>query len=179
MAHFDEVVRAGHWTFGRKDDGYVALYSWRDVAWRGGQPEVFQNAGLDFDLVAEGGANNVWIAECGRIEDWPGGFAAFQAAFHDGLVSVTPTADAFDVAYTSPSQGALGLGWDGPLVVGGDSHALGGYPRFDNPFVQVGFDEKRYEVEAEGYSLLLDFESDTREAVAPALPAWLAGLFGP
>jgi hypothetical protein len=183
VAHFDEVVRAGHWTFGRKDDGYVALYSWRDVAWRGGQPEVFQNGGLDFDLVAEGGANNVWIAECGSLDEWPGGFAAFQAAFHDGLVAVTPTADAFDVAYTSPSQGAIGLGWDGPLSVGGVDHALSGYPRFDNPFVQVGFDEKRYEVEARGYSLLLDFDTDTREAAPPAPPGWLAALlawiFGP
>jgi hypothetical protein len=167
VAHFDEVVRAGHWTFGRKDDAYVALYSWRDVAWRGGQPEVFENGALDFDLVAEGGANNVWIVECGSLDEWPGGFAAFQAAFGDGLVSVTPTAEAFDVVFTSPSRGVVELGWDGPLVVGGQEKALAGYPRFDNPFVQVEFDTTRYEVSDGEYSLVLDFTTDTREAAAP------------
>ena len=32
--HFDEVVATGGWTFGRKGDGYVALWSWRPVHWR-------------------------------------------------------------------------------------------------------------------------------------------------
>jgi hypothetical protein len=169
VAHFDEVVRAGHWTFGRKDDGYVALWSWRDVAWRSGQPEVFQNAGLDFDLVAEGGADNVWIVECGSIDEWPGGFAAFQAAFHDGLVTVTPTAEAFDVAYTSPTQGAVSLGWSGPLMVTGDAKPLAGYKRYDNPFAQVDFDTPVYDLEANGWTLHLDFASDTRQALPPSL----------
>ncbi len=164
VAHFDEVVRAGRWTFGRKDDGYVALYSWREVQWRRGQPEVFENAGLDFDLVAEGGADNVWIVECGSREEWPGGFAEFVAAFREDLVQVTPTATAFDVGYLSPSRGRLGLGWEGPMRVDGAAHALESYPRFDNPFVQVGFDETRYQVSDGAYELLLDFASDTREA---------------
>ncbi|MGH0037897.1 MAG: hypothetical protein ACQGVK_22940 [Myxococcota bacterium] len=168
VAHFDEVVRDGHWTFGRKDDGYVALYSWRAVDWRGGQPEVFQNGGLDFDLVAEGGANNVWIVECGSADEWPGGFEAFQAAFSDDLVSVTPSDLAFDVVFDSPTRGSVELGWEGPMVVGGVEHALADYPRFDNPFVQVDFDTTRYEVSDGEYSLLLDFATDTREAVAPA-----------
>jgi hypothetical protein len=164
VAHFDEVVRAGKWTFGRKDDAYVALYSWRDVAWRGGQPEVFQNGGLDFDLVAEGGANNVWIVECGSLTEWPGGFAAFQAAFSDGLVSATPTAKSFDVTFASPSQGEVALGWEGPLVVAGQAHALGDYPRFDNPFAQVEFGKKKYEISDGEYSLKLDFEKGRRKA---------------
>jgi len=45
-AHLDEVVQVGSWTFGRKDDAYVALYSWRETEWRGGQPDVFENADL-------------------------------------------------------------------------------------------------------------------------------------
>ena len=164
VAHFDEVVRAGNWTFGRKDDGYVALYSWRDVAWRGGQPEVFENAGLDFDLVAEGGADNVWVVECGRLADWPGGFAAFQAAFTDASVTVTPTEDAFDVTFTSPSRGVVELGWEGPIVVGGAPHALSDYPRFDNPFVQTEFGETKYQISYDESSLLLDFKKKKRKA---------------
>src|SRR5262245_57003200 len=64
--HFDEVVRAGRWTFARKGDGYVALYSWREPQWRAPLPDEFTN-GLtrDFDLVAPGGPDNVWIVEVG------------------------------------------------------------------------------------------------------------------
>jgi len=79
VAHFDEVAQEAGWTFGRKDDGYVALWSWRPTRWRGGQPEVFQNGGLDFDLVATGSATNVWIVECGSTAEW-GDFASFRAA---------------------------------------------------------------------------------------------------
>ena len=32
--HFDETVRVGHWTFARRRDGYVALWSWRAPEWR-------------------------------------------------------------------------------------------------------------------------------------------------
>jgi len=187
VAHFDEVVRDGHWTFGRKDDAYVALWSWRPVAWRGGQPEVFENAGLDFDLVAEGGANNVWVVECGSIAEWAGGFEAFRAAFRDDLVTVTPTEVAFDVAYDSPTRGSVALGWEGPLVVDSVEHALDGYPRFDNPFIRTEFDTRRYEVSDGEYSLVLDFDADTRETTAPpeaaadarsALEAIAAALLG-
>jgi len=164
VAHFDEVIRAGHWTFGRKDDAYVALYSWRDVEWRGGQPEVFENGGLDFDLVAEGGANNVWVVECGSLTEWPGGFAAFQAAFTDEAVSVTPTETAFDVTFTSPTRGAVALGWEGPLLVDGEPHALDEYPRFDNPFVQTEFGEMKYTIADDESSLLLDFKKKKRKA---------------
>jgi hypothetical protein len=64
----------------------------------------------------------------------------------------------------SPTRGLVTFGWEGPIVVDGQPHALDGYKRFDNPFVQVDFDTTRYEVEADGYSLLLDFATDTREA---------------
>ena len=164
VAHFDEVVRDGHWTFGRKDDGYVALYSWRPVEWRGGQPEVFQNGGLDFDLVAAGGASNVWVVECGNLAEWPGGFAAFQAAFTEDSVTVTPADTGFDVSFVSPTKGVVELGWEGPLTVDGAPQALADYKRYDNPFVQTDFLETRYDVADDGFSLLLDFETDRRSA---------------
>ncbi|MCG8588737.1 MAG: hypothetical protein MJE66_05550 [Proteobacteria bacterium] len=167
VAHFDEVIRAGHWTFGRKDDGYVALYSWRLPEWRRGQPEVFENAGQDFDLVAPGGATNVWIVELGSADDWPGGFADFRAAVEAAAVVVTPTAVAFEVAYDSPSQGTIEWAWEGPLVVNGTEHPISDYPRFDNRYLQVPFDDTRYHVRHDGFELLLDFDSDTREAAAP------------
>jgi hypothetical protein len=171
-AHFDEVVQEGNWTFGRKGDAYVALYSWRATEWRDGQPEVFQNAGLPFDLVAPGGAKNVWITECGSIEEWPGGFAAFRAAIGAASVDVTETAIAFDVSYVSPTQGTLDLGWEGPLMRDGNPEALSGYPRFDNPFAQVAFptegaQDMVYVISDGEYGLMLDFPNDSRTVSAP------------
>ena len=64
---FDEVVQHGGWTFGRKGDGYVALWSWRPTQWRTyDDPGIFTH-GLTqpFDLVADGGADNVWITQVG------------------------------------------------------------------------------------------------------------------
>lgn len=165
-AHFDEVVQRGSWTFGRRGDAYVGLYSWRPTLWRRGQPEVFENRGLDFDLVAPGGARNVWIAECGSRREWPAGFETFVERLSSAPVDVRPTPEAFDVAYTSPSRGRLELGWEGPLRVEGVSHPLSGYPRFANPFAQVDFDARRYEISDGSFALLLDFEQDLREVRA-------------
>ena len=99
-AHMDDVVQSGNWTFGRKDDGYVALYSWRDTEWRRGLPEVHQNAGLDFDLVAPGGADNVWIVECGSIDEYPGGFAEFRKRLRRHSLSRYPHGAIFPASHT-------------------------------------------------------------------------------
>lgn len=167
VAHFDEVAQEGGWTFGRKGDAYVALFSWRPTAWRRGLPEAFQNGGLDFDLVAGGGADNVWLVECGSLDGWPGGFAAFRAAVAASPVVVDLDGRNFSVAYDSPSQGLLELDWSGPLLVRGAPEALGGYPRMDNPFAQVAFGETRYALSEGGFSLLLDFATNERRASAP------------
>jgi hypothetical protein len=58
------------------------------------------------------------------------------------------------------------LGWEGPLRVEGDEVALGGYPRMDNPFAQVEFLERRYEIRRGRFLLILDFDRDVREARA-------------
>jgi len=91
-AHFDEVTQQGPWTFGRRDDGYVALFSLLPTEWRGPQPEVFQNGGQPFDLVAPGSPQNVWILEVGNAARW-GSFAAFQNAVAAAEVHAEPVAD--------------------------------------------------------------------------------------
>jgi hypothetical protein len=180
VAHFDEVVQEHGWTFGREGDAYVALYSFLPTAWRGNKPEVFQNGGLDFDLVAGGSASNVWIVELGSAEEWSD-FAAFRAAFApppgpDPRVAVSGPrpdaggdglADGYDVAYLSPSRGLVTFGWEAPLVVDGQEIPLVHDKRFDNRYAQVDFDATRYEISDGSYSLLLDFATDTREASAP------------
>lgn len=168
-AHFDEVVQSGPWTFGRKGDGYVALYSLRPTEWRSGQPEVFENAGLPFDLVAPGSAQNVWIIECGSRSEW-GRFEAFRGAIESASVITTPIADqdadglpdGHHVVYASPSQGEVEFSWHGPLIVDGHEVPLADYPRFDNPFVETALGETRYDVSDGRHHLVLDFATDRR-----------------
>ena len=82
----------GDWTFGRLGDGYVALYSWRPTEWRRSttrrctRPTACCSPST---CVADGGADNVWIVECGARRRL-GSFAAFRAAVADAPVSVTP-----------------------------------------------------------------------------------------
>jgi len=53
----------------------------------------------------------------------------------------------FDVAYESPSQGALHFSWTGPLVVRGESVPITDYPRMDNPWTRVEFEDRDLFVE--------------------------------
>lgn len=173
---FDEVVQEGGWTFGRLRDGYVALWSWRATRWLAYDPAVYATDGMQrpFDLVADGGAENVWIVECGRAAE-SGSFAAFRAAVLASAVEVTPlgatradgTSPGFDVVYESPSQGRLTFGWEAPFTVRGVEQPLGGFARHDSPFAQTAFESQVVDVAAEGYGVRLDFARGTRELRAP------------
>jgi len=147
--HFDEVVRDGNWTFGRFRDGYIALYSWRPAEFVDHGPTVPTNGMVKpFDLIAEGGADNVWIVECGRAADWGGSFSNFRDAIRSANVTVNPVTEGlpdsavppfFEVEYQSPSLGTLTFGWEGPLVVAGQEIPIGDYPRYDNPWTRTEF----------------------------------------
>jgi hypothetical protein len=166
---FDEVTGDGHWTFGRKGNGYVALWSWRTVHWRTLDPSQYFTHGLTqpFDLVASGGPDNVWIVEVGDPAHW-NSFAAFRASLTDAPLHVTQLPrdgdkyGGFDVDYTSPSQGRMTFGWTGPLHVDGRTVALHGDRRFDNRWVRADFGATRYDVSDGVASLHLDFTADRR-----------------
>ncbi len=151
--YFDEVVRAGNWTFGRLGDAYVALYSWRAPEWVVYDPAVTATDGMvqPFELRAEGGAENVWIVEMGAKGDLFADFAAFQAAVSAAELTVTERADGdlpagveygpvFDVSYGSPSLGAMTFGWTAPLTVAGAEVSISDYLRYDNPWGQAAQD---------------------------------------
>jgi hypothetical protein len=175
--HFDEVVSEGSWTIGRRGDGYVALWSWRPVHWREHDPAVVFTRGLTqpFDLVADGGPDNVWIVEVGDAASH-GSFAEFRAAIAASApeVAARPPASTglpggFDVQYRTLAGEELAWSTDGPLTAGGAPVELQPADRFDNPFLQVPFEGRRYEISASGASLVLDFDDWTRRtALAPA-----------
>lgn len=169
---FDEVREVDGWTLGRKGDGYVALWSWRPTSWRDHDPDVTFTNGLTepFDLVAEGGADNVWISEVGDAATW-GSFDDFAAAVTSAAVTVEPRpagADGlpggFDVTYDSPSSGSLAFGTTGPFTVDGDEVALHGDNRFDNPFGTTPFGSPTVTISESGATLALDTERWTRHA---------------
>ena len=172
--HFDEVVQRDNWTIGRKGDGYVALYSWRDTRWQEYDADVLAAREFTdtFDLVADGGADNVWIVEVGRAADWES-FEAFAAAITSATVEVAPLgmdgaiSKGFDVSYASPQQGTVTFGWNTPLTVDGEEIAIDGYPRMDNPWTHVEHGSLEVDVEDGGFGLRVDFEEGTRTLTAP------------
>jgi hypothetical protein len=168
---FDEVRRVGGWTFGRKGDGYVGLWSWRPTEWRTHDPAVTFTNGLTepFDLVARGGAANVWISEVGDAGRW-GSFDAFVTALSAAAIDVTDLGSAggvsrgFDVSYASPGEGALTFSWTGPLSVDGTEVPLHGANRFDNAFGTTAFGDSRIEIDDGRASLTLDLATGDRRA---------------
>jgi len=170
---FDEVVQDGSWTFARRGDGYVALYSYRPTEWIEYDPAVVATNGMTkpFDLRAGGGADNVWIVECSRREE-AGSFEQFRAAIAAAAVTVTPRPAAptelsggFDVEYDSPSQGLLTFGWEAPLTVGGGKVPISDYPRRDAPWSHTEYGDPQTAVAVDGYRVGLDFVAGIRRAV--------------
>jgi len=166
---FDEVVTDGHWVFGRKGDGYVGLYSEREPHWRDAPPGTFTH-GLTqpFDLVADGGADNVWIVEVGREAD-DGSFTRFRDELTAAPVAVTREGSdpvRHRVEFTSPQEGKLVYtvtqGAPGELRVDGKRVGIRDYRRVDAPWAQVAFRAPDYVVEHDGAGLELDFAAGTR-----------------
>jgi hypothetical protein len=184
--HFDEIVQkpatdGGTWTIGRKGDGYIALYSRRPVRWVQYDGVTHPTRGMvkPFELIADGGPDNVWLTEVGRASDWkgkePNAFEAFVSAVAGAKVDVTRTENEgtlthYVVAYDSPTKGRIEFGANTsgadqvPFKVKGAEVPLHDYPRYDNPWAKVAFDTKRYRIEAGGSTLELDFDAGTRTA---------------
>jgi hypothetical protein len=172
--HFDQVVKQNHWTFGRKGGVYVALYSWRIPEWQEYTREELAlpaNGPLkkSFDLVAPGGADNVWIVELGTKRKY-GSLTFFRDAISNARVKVTPrpgqAGQAFDVLYVSPSQGRIEFGWDAPFLVKGDEQPLAGYPRAESRWVEAQRGDAVVEIAGRRSRVTLDWTAGTRTVSA-------------
>lgn len=161
---FDRVVRSGNWTVGERDGGYIALWSWRDVDWRDHGAAVYTARGFtnSFDLVAEGGADNVWIVECGTRED-DGSLDEFVTALQAHAPQVEKDESGFVVAWESPSAGEVRFGWEGPFTVGGADQPLEGFPRHDSPWGTIERESTDYELSTPDATWNADFSSMSRQ----------------
>lgn len=143
---FDEVRQVGHWTFGRKGKGYVALYSQEATRWADGNT---------YELIADG-LRNTWIVELGSEEE-SGEFDEFVLAVAGAEIEVGER-----VRYVSPSVGEVEVGWEGPMMVAGKEVDLGPYLRFDNAFGHQAFGDPKLVIEYGGMRLEIDREAASR-----------------
>jgi hypothetical protein len=155
---FDEVVEVpvggedpGGWIFGRLGDGYIGLYSHLPYSWQDSGPDAGQ------EVIAPG-YKNVWICQLGRASV-DGSFREFIQAVSQADLSV----EGLRVRFDSPGNGVVAFDWSGPLTLDGENVPLRDYPRFDNPYAQVAFNSRVYEIYYNEMGLVLDFQHGVRE----------------
>ncbi len=124
---FDEVIEKGGWVFGRKGDGYVALYSANGYRWQ----EKGDDAGKE--IIAPG-RKNTWICECGRKKD-NGSFNRFIDTISSSRLRITGNS----MIYESPSAGTISFGWRKAFKVNNTRVTLNNFPRYDNPYCRASF----------------------------------------
>lgn len=146
-AAFDEIVERGNWIFGRKDQGYLALFSQHAALW------ITDSAGVVDELRAES-PDNVWICEIGDAEQ-SGSFDDFIRTITGADLEIT----GMSIRYASPSAGSLAFGWHNPLIVNGEPVEVHGYKRFDNPYCQATFGARKLTIAQAGESITLDFDA--------------------
>ena len=161
--HFDEVRQVGNWTIAAKNGGYIALWSWRAPTWREYDPALVATNGMEkpFDLVAEGGPDNVWIVEVGS--DDGGSLDDFVAAVTAIEPSVVRDDSGFDVSWTSPSSGVVDWSSTGVFLVEGVEYPTSGHPRHESPWGGIDHLSRQYNLTAGDSTWSLDFDTMTRD----------------
>jgi hypothetical protein len=161
--HFDEVRQVGNWTICAKAGGYIALWSWRAPTWREYDPAVVATAGMvkPFDLVAEGGPDNVWIVEVGS--DAGGTVDDFVTAVTAIEPSVVRDDAGFTVSWTSPSSGIVDFSSTGVFLVEGVESPIADFPRHESPWGGVDHLSRQYNLTAGQSTWSCDFDTMTRE----------------
>jgi hypothetical protein len=155
---FDEVVQKNGWTFGRRADAYVALWSRAPTTWSN---DVFGGEGL-----VAAGRKHVWVCQMGR-QKVDGPFAAWT----EKVAAAPLTSTDSSVRYRAPGVGEVSFGWEGPLRVAGRNIPLGDYLHFDNPYARVPWGQARYQIAHAGHKLLLDFDKLEHKETVPSSPA--------
>jgi hypothetical protein len=164
--HFDELVRQDGWTFGRRGNGYVALWSWRPTKWRDYTDPAYFTHGLTehFDLVAPGGADDVWLTQVGDATTFKS-FAAFRGAVLASPPKVTrlpangELPGGFYVSWRSPTEGKVTFGTHADLKVSGSPVAIDGYARYDNLWSRTPFGSPTVSIADKKGGLTLDLTS--------------------
>ena len=113
-----------------------------------------------FDLVAEGGPDNVWIVEVGTEAD--GTFDDFVAAMTRSEPVVERSEAGFTVVWDSPSSDVVSFGSTEPFVVAGEEVSLAEFPRHESPWGTTDRLDPTFTLEPGDSRLALDFDTATR-----------------
>ena len=189
-AMFDETeVRhkdEGTWVFGRKRDGFVALYSARKVDWDDKDfagKELYAEGGSNiwicvvgntkrFDQSGKGGSENVYVEETAKLA-----FARFKDEVYGAYLLVSGVGSwnqlhcSFDIPRASAPAGCsprLELFYDDDEGrFAGKKLPLDGFPRFDNKYGRADWGARRYDiVHPLGLSLTHDLDGVKRPHTA-------------
>jgi hypothetical protein len=147
---FDEVIERKGWIFGKKRDGYIALFSQEGYRWQQ------EGENKDAEVIAIGKAN-IWLCEMGRAATH-GSFTKFQEA----ILGAELLFGELRVFYDSPSVGNIRFAWRGGLRVNGKKVSLRNSFRYDNPYSKVEFDPKNFEIKKDDEWLRLELEGFRR-----------------
>ena len=145
---FDEVVQRGNWLFGKRLNGYIALYSDESMNWVS-----------DYELKTNG-RKNAYIVEMGSVDDY-GTFENFTSSLLTTCINVQHLPVGYNIEYVSPTQGLVKVAWDGLMTVNGVGVDLR-YEKFENDFCNQEFNTLRTTIEYGTMKLVLDFENGTR-----------------
>ncbi|MBN1573045.1 MAG: hypothetical protein JW984_07615 [Deltaproteobacteria bacterium] len=148
---FDETAEKSGWIFGKKGDGYIALYSQNGYRWQDEGEDKDKEVICDF-------RKNIWVVEMGR-KGVDGAFSDFIDKVSEAKIGFKGTS----VRYESPSIGTVRFGWRGSLRHNGKRVSLNDYPRYDNRYVRADFPPKRIETKAGNQTLSLDLTRGVRE----------------
>ena len=146
---FDDVIEHENWVFGRKANGYIALYSQNGYRW---MEDKHDDEHPIIELRADT-PDNIWLVEMGSREQ-SGNFSAFVEV----IKSADLTCEGLNIRYESPSQGPLQFGWEGELQVKGEVVNLHNDSRFDNPYCQAAFGDTTYTIRHGDDELTLSYE---------------------
>lgn len=149
---FDEVIEKGSWVFGRKGNGYIALFSHQKTDWK------TDDKNKTYDLMANG-RQNVWICEMGSKKEW-GKFSKFI----DVLSSAAVSFKELNVQYNSPSLGKIEFGWQQNFGINEVEVNLRNGYRYDNPYCKTIFDSSAILIKKENNTLRLDWAKVQRES---------------
>ncbi|WP_158657934.1 hypothetical protein [Agarilytica rhodophyticola] len=142
---FDHVIERNGWIFGKKDEGYIALYSRNPYFWQ--QEGEYRGA----EIISHG-YKNIWLVEMGRQQDY-GCFNNFVYLIQQATLIFR----GLNIHYYSPSIGVIDTGWSRPLKVNRQVISTSNYRRYDNESSVTDFGAKEIYIKHNDEELLLKY----------------------
>ncbi len=140
----DECLEVEGWLIGRKDNGYVALYSQHGYRWS-------TEADLrDCEVLCER-PHNGWVCQMGSKSE-NGSYKQFIIETLETKVQASE--DGLRCEFPNYS---MELNWEGPLRINDEAQSITNYKRFDNPYCQSDYRSGIYHIQFEGESRVISF----------------------